>query len=686
MGRRGQGRFRNYNQSLHECERGSRAMFFLAESVCSGARNGVYPLTMQTEAYTETVTATLTAWMKSVFATLYGDAIDVSGVVVVETGDSRFGDYQCNAAMGLAKALKLPPRVVAEKLKASVPAHEAVDHLDIAGPGFINIFLSDPWLLRRVRSLLDDPQCGVPMPGAGRTVVMDYSSPNIAKPMHIGHIRSTVIGNALDRLHRFLGYRVIADNHIGDWGTQFGIIILGYRHFLDRDALAKTPIEELERVYVKSYEQAKSDESWMEACRQELVKLQAGDPENTQLWKQFIALSLSEFDRIYKRLGVQFDLVRGESYYHNRLAGMVARLEAAGLATESDGATVVFLEAEGLPVCIVRKSDGGFNYATTDLATVVSRVEEFAPEKIVYITDERQQLHFKQFFTICRRLGYTTRLEHVWFGLMRLPDATFSTRQGNVIKLEHLLDEAERRAFELVCGSSPDMSEAEQREVARAVGIGAVKYADLSQNPQTTVTFTWDKALALDGNSGPYLQYAYARIAGVRGKYRERFPDGTPESAALLLTAPVERELMIRLLRFPEAVNRAADGYKPSIVADYLYDLAQTYSSFYQNLPFLKAEDRVRDSRVLLCGITARVLRCGLSLLGIETVPKRIVRASVIGAGMRRLAGQRQFLLPLVRRARCRVMQCPIAPLRFAVRVPASSPDVRHLRPPMTFR
>jgi len=578
---------------------------------------------MQIEDHTETVTETLTAWMRAAFTALYGDATDVSGVVVVETGDSRFGEYQCNAAMGLAKVLKIPPREMAARLVADVPPHEAVARLEVAGPGFINIFLSDAWLIRRVRSLLDDPQCGVPMPGAGRTVVMDYSSPNIAKPMHIGHIRSTIIGNSLDRMHRFLGYRVIADNHIGDWGTQFGIIILGYRHFLDRAALERAPIEELERVYVKSYERAKSDETWMEACRQELVKLQAGDPENTLLWKQFIALSLGEFDRIYRRLGVSFDLVRGESYYNSRLAGMVARLEAAGLATESEGATVVFLEEEGLPVCIVRKSDGGFNYATTDLATVVSRVEEFAPEKIVYITDERQQLHFRQFFTICRKLGYRTRLDHVWFGLMRLPDATFSTRQGNVIKLEHLLDEAERRAFELVCASSPDMPAEEQRDVARAVGIGAVKYADLSQNPQTTVTFTWDKALALDGNSGPYLQYAYARIAGVRGKYRERFPGGTPEMAELLLTAPVERELMIRLLRFPDAVLRAATGYKPSIVADYLYELAQTYSSFYQNLPFLKAEDGVRESRVLLCGITARVLRCGLSLLGIET-PERI--------------------------------------------------------------
>jgi len=570
-----------------------------------------------------TVTDTLATWMQAAFTALYGEAIDVSGVGVVATGNAAFGDYQCNAAMGLAKVLKVAPRAIAERLVAEAPPHEAVARLEVAGPGFINIFLADTWLVSRVAALRGDPRGGVPQPGQGRTVVMDYSSPNIAKPMHIGHIRSTIIGNALDRMYRLLGYRVIADNHIGDWGTQFGIIIMGYRNFLDRTALEQSPIEELERVYVKSYERAKADEGWMTQCRRELVKLQAGDPENTALWKQFIALSLGEFARIYKRLGVAFDLVRGESFYNDRLAAMIALLEEKGLATISEGALCVFLEEDGLPVCIVRKSDGGYNYATSDLATVFSRVEEFAPEKIVYVTDERQQLHFKQFFTISRKLGVETRLDHVWFGLMRLPEATFSTRQGNVIKLEHLLDEAERRAFELISTSSPDMEEACRREVARAVGIGAVKYADLSQNPQTTVTFTWDKALALDGNSGPYLQYAYARIASVRDKYSERFPDGDLEAADLLLTGPAERDLMIRLLRFPEVVMRAADAYKPSMVADYLYELAQGYSSFYQNVPFLKAETGIRESRVLLCGVIAAVLRRGLDLLGIET-PERI--------------------------------------------------------------
>jgi arginyl-tRNA synthetase len=573
--------------------------------------------------FKNTMTGMLTDWLREAFVKQFGDEIDPGGIMAVETANAQFGDYQCNAAMSLAKPLRMAPRAIAEQFVGSVELHPAVAGMDVAGPGFINIRLSDEWLLQQLAAIEQDSHLGVPQSGAGQTVILDYSSPNVAKPMHIGHIRSTIIGNALDRLHRFLGYNVIADNHIGDWGTQFGIIIMGYRHFLDRDALAKAPVEELERVYVKSYEKSREDEEWLTQCRQELVKLQAGDEENTALWREFISLSMNEFERIYKRLDVSFDLVRGESFYNDRLADTVKLLEERGMAEESDGAIVVFLEEEKLPVCIVRKSDGGYNYATTDIATVAARIEEFKPDKIVYVTDERQQLHFKQFFTICSKLGYDVNLKHVWFGLMRLPEGTFSTREGNVIKLEHFLNEAERRAFEMVTQSSPQMPEDVRRDVARAVGIGAVKYADLSQNPQTMITFTWDKALALDGNSGPYLQYACARIASVSDKYRERFPDGDLAGAVLQFSEPIERELAIKLLRLGDVVMRATAAYKPSTLADYLYDLAQCYSRFYQNVPFLKAEEGVRESRVRLCGITAAVLRQGLNLLGIEA-PERI--------------------------------------------------------------
>lgn len=569
----------------------------------------------------------LTKWLRTGFETAFPalDPSTLGDVRAVAATSAEFGDFQCNAALPLAKSTRQPPRAVAQQVLARLQAdpHPAVEGVDIAGPGFINIRLKDESVARWVMDLDADARTGVPDEGQGRTVVIDYSSPNVAKPMHIGHIRSTIIGAALDRLHRFLGYTVISDNHLGDWGTQFGIIILGYKRFADAAKLAESPVEELERIYVKSYEQSKADPEWLAECRRELVKLQAGDGENLALWRRFVSLSLAEFDRIYSRLGVRFDLVRGESHYNDKLQDVLARLGSQGLLSDSEGAQVVFLEAEGLPVCIVRKTDGGFNYATTDIATVLSRVQEFNPCKIVYVTDERQQLHFRQVFTVCRKLGVQTPLEHVWFGLMRLPEGTFSTRQGNVIKLERLLDEAEQRALDVLQKTSPDMEPARQREIARAVGIGAVKYADLSQNPQTTITFTWDKALSLEGNSGPYLQYAYARIASVQDKYRERFPGGDPAAFPIRFTEPVERLLGIKLLRFPETVVKAAQTYRPCLVADYLYDLAQTYSNFYQNVPFLKADEGIRESRVRLCGMVARVMRCGLDLLGIET-PDRI--------------------------------------------------------------
>ncbi len=571
-----------------------------------------------------TLNSLLTDWMRAAFQAAFPGQDQALAAVAVEPAASpEFGDYQCNAAMGLARTLRQAPRAIAAAAIAHAPPQPAVARLEQAGPGFINLTLDDAWLAARLEGMLSDPRLGAPLAGAGRTVVIDYSSPNVAKPMHIGHIRSTVIGNALDRLHRFLGYRVIADNHLGDWGTQFGILIQGYRHFLDRAALAAAPVEELERLYVRSYERARAEEDWMAQCRKELVKLQAGDPENLALWQEFIRLSRGEFDRIYARLNVTFDLTRGESHYHDRLPGVIERLESTGLARESEGALVAFFDGDKLPPCIVRKSDGAFNYAATDVATVLSRVEEFNPAAIIYVTDERQQLHFRQVFALARQLGVGAELVHVWFGLMRLPEGTFSTRQGNVIKLEMLLDEAETRALAMVRESSPNMPAEQQRAVARAVGIGAVKYADLSQNPQSLVTFSWDKALALTGNSAPYLQYAHARICSVLDKYRERHPGVRLENYPLRPELPVERALSLHLARFPDILLGAARLYRPSILADYLYALAGHYSNFYQNVPFLKEAEGIRESRVRLCAAVAGVLRQGLDLLGIEA-PERI--------------------------------------------------------------
>jgi arginyl-tRNA synthetase len=578
----------------------------------------------------ESVRDSLSNWIRVLFESALAGTdidlagIDLAGIGVTPAAQPEFGDYQCNDALPLAKKLGRSPRELAQRVLDAGPCHAALDACVVAGPGFINMTLNTDWLARHVQAMSEDARLGLPCPGLGRTVVLDYSSPNVAKPMHIGHIRSTVIGHALNRLLRSLGYRVVADNHLGDWGTQFGIILAGYRAFLDAAALERNPVEELERIYVKSYERSRQDEDWLNLCRRELVKLQAGDPENLALWRTFVDLSLREFDRIYARLGVSFDLTRGESHYHDRLPQTVATLTEKGLARESEGALVVFLEEEKLPPCIVRKSDGGFNYAATDIATALTRLEEFRPERIVYVTDERQRLHFRQVFAIVGKLAAAPAvLEHVWFGLMRLPEGTFSTRQGNVIKLEALLDEAERRALEVVRQSSPDMPEERCREVARAVGIGAVKYADLSQNPQTTVTFSWEKALALDGNSGPYLQYACARIYSVLDKYREKFADGDWRTQPIVLNEPVERAIALVLSRYPEAVTRAAELSRPSVLADYLYELARTYSSFYQNVPFLKAEPGRRESRLRVSAMVARTLREGLEILGIET-PERI--------------------------------------------------------------
>ncbi|MDD5707453.1 MAG: arginine--tRNA ligase [Kiritimatiellae bacterium] len=564
--------------------------------------------------------AQLSAWLQAAFQTAFGDAAGDARLQVVPSTDPAFGDFQCNDAMSLAKRLRLAPRVIAQRIVDALDAGQAPATATIAGPGFINLTVSPGWLAAR---LADPSAAGLPDLGGGRTVVLDYSSPNVAKPMHIGHIRSTIIGNSLDRLHRALGYRVIADNHLGDWGTQFGILIMGYRTFLsdaERDGLT---VELLEQAYVKSYNRTKEDGAWLDTCRAELVKLQQGDPDNRAIWRRFIEISLREFERIYSRLDVRFDLVRGESYYNDMLPGVVADLEARGLAKESEGATVVPLEEEGMPVCIVRKTDGGFNYATTDIATVRSRVAEFDPARIVYVTDERQQLHFRQFFAVCRKLGIATPLEHVWFGLMRLPEGAISTREGNVIRLDALLDEAERRALAIIGESSPEMDAAQQRALARDIGIGAVKYADLSHDPQNLIVFTWERALALDGNSGPYLQYAHARIRSLLDKYREAFPGRDPADAPLLLEEAAEKQLALHILRYPAAVVRAAENFKPSMLADYLFALAQLYSSFYQRYPILKAPEAVRDSRAHLCVRVAQLLRDGLGLLGIAT-PDRI--------------------------------------------------------------
>ena len=547
---------------------------------------------------------------------------DFSFVRVLPATDPRFGDYQCNDALKVAKKLHANPREIGAKVAAALAGEPTFAKVEVAGPGFLNLTVAPGWLNARLAALDAQAACGIPQTGAGKTVVIDYSSPNAAKQMHIGHIRSTVIGCAIDRIFRALGYRVVADNHLGDWGTQFGILIKGYRECLTPEERDNLTVANLEKCYVLSAAKAKeADGVWKEDCKRELVKLQQGDPENLALWKRFIEISIGEFDRMYAKLGVRFDTYRGESFYNEMMPGVVARLQEMGLAVESEGALVVNLDAEKLGVAIVRKSDGGYNYTTSDLACVESRVREYDPERIVYVTDARQQLHFKQWFSIARKMGYDkVQLVHVPFGLMSYQGKAISTREGNLIKLDELLAEAERRAYEIV------KDRGGTHELAAQIGIGAVKYSDLSHDPITDIDFSWDKALALEGNSGPYLQYAYARVCSLlekSGKVGEWESGKVGEASGFGVVEPVEKRLALALLEFPGAVVRAAEAYKPSVLADYLFQTAQLYSSFYQNAPILKSEPAVRDARLRLCALFGKVLRTGLNLLGIET-PSRI--------------------------------------------------------------
>ena len=564
---------------------------------------------------------------------------DFGGVRVLPATDPKFGDYQCNDALKFAKKAKTNPREVGAKVAEALKGNDVFEKVEIAGPGFLNLTVSSAWLNSQLADLGSRPRCGIPQKGTGKKIVIDYSSPNAAKQMHIGHIRSTVIGCAIDRIFRSLGYDVIADNHLGDWGTQFGILIKGYRELLTDDERENLTVANLEKCYVLSAAKAKEEDGvWKDACKQELVKLQQGDKDNLALWKRFIDISIGEFDRMYAKLGVKFDTYRGESYYNDTMPGVVAKLQEMGLAVESEGALVVNLESEKLGVAIVRKSDGGYNYTTSDLACVKTRVEEYDPERIIYVTDARQQLHFKQWFSIAAKMGYTTKLVHVPFGLMSFQGKAISTREGNLIKLDELLAEAVKRSLAIVMsrrgtdgasGGPAPLPTDDDVKLAEQIGYGAVKYSDLSHDPITDIDFSWDKALALEGNSGPYLQYAYARVCSLLEKAgsgtdgASGAPEPMPKDVGFAVSTSSEKRLALQLLEFPGAVVRAAEAYKPSVLADYLFQTAQLYSSFYQSSPILKSEPSVRAARLKLCELFGKVLSTGLGLLGIDT-PRHI--------------------------------------------------------------
>ncbi|HZR17278.1 MAG TPA: arginine--tRNA ligase [Verrucomicrobiae bacterium] len=568
---------------------------------------------------------------------------DPAWVLVQPCPDPKFGDYQSNALIGLAKARKMNPRQLASDVMARLDLTELCEKVDVAGAGFLNFRLAPAAVIQRLAVAVTDDHLFLDKTSNPRTVVVDFSSPNVAKPMHVGHIRSTVLGDSLARALRLLGHHVITDNHLGDWGTQFGMLLVGWKTVLDQTCLKTDALKEMERIYklISSRcdpDKPGFDQPTLERARAELVKLQAGDPENLAIWNEMIRLSQAQFETIYSRLGVKFDYTLGESFYNSRLAPVVEQILQAGVATVSRGAKAVlsdhslppkedpFLihkEGEWAPnPFIIQKQDGGFNYATTDLATLVYRLETWHADEIIYVTDGRQQLHFRQLFAAFRRWHpeAKTKLAHVWFGSILGEDGKpFKTRSGETVRLSDLLDEAEERAFRVVSEKSSDLPEEARKEIARVVGIGAVKYADLLPNRQSDYVFSWDKLLALNGNTAPYLQYAYARIRSI---FRKGGVEGSVSSApdGLHLSEPEEFALAKHLLNFGLVVEAVAQEYRPNYLCNYLYELAGYFTTFYEKCPVLKSEAEVRQNRLVLCDLTARTLRQGLEILGIETL------------------------------------------------------------------
>ncbi len=617
--------------------------------------------------------------------------------------DPRHGDYQANIAMPLSKSLCKKPMEIAGELVDRLSIDDLCHPPEIAAPGFINLRLRDEFLAAQLSAALADQRLAVGQVTA-RTYVIDYSSPNVAKPMHVGHIRSTVIGDALARILRFLGHQVISDNHLGDWGTQFGMIIYGYKHFLDQAKYEKNPVAELSRLYrvvqqVIGYQAAepelagaterlasatekqkradaapadapkrnkevkaaakevraatealsslngkvnsvKNDPQLLTIAQEhpeleqraqaETVKLHQGDAENLDLWKQFLPLSIAEIDSVYKRLDVRFDTTYGESFYHPMLGALVDKLSSSGMAVESDGATCVFLDDFEAPM-IIRKRDGAFLYATTDLATIEYRMEHFRPDAILYVVDHRQGEHFSKIFAAARAIGYDqVELQHVSFGTVLGPDGRpFKTRSGTVVGLDTLLDEAVERAYQVVCDperlqkAGLEMTDEEKRQVASTVGLGAIKYADLSHNRSSDYKFDIDAMVQLEGNTSAYIQYMVARTKSIIRKSGMQLTEKTIDRFPLQITQPAERKLALQLLQFEDALHQSIEEYYPSVLAGYLYDVAKQFATFFEQCHVLNASSEdLKISRLAICYATARVLRQGLSLLGIDVVER----------------------------------------------------------------
>jgi len=541
---------------------------------------------------------------------------------LTQATDPRFGDYQTNAALILGKERGENPRAVAEKISQNLNVADLSEPPTVAGAGFVNFKLRSDAIAKKTAELFGDERLGVARSTSPKKIVIDFGSPNVAKPMHVGHIRSTALGDALARIATFLGHGVIRDNHIGDWGTQFGMVIWGWKNLLDKEALQRDPLAEIVRIYKETNARSTSDPAVRDACRQELVKLQSGERENTDIWNECVALSMQDFEQVYQLLDVHYDIQCGESFYNDKLAGVVDRLLKSKIAEVSEGAVVVFFpkipELADKP-SIIRKSDGGFNYTTSDIATVDYRINDLKRDTVWYVVGAPQTLHFKQIFEIAQREGYKADFRHIPFGNILGEDRKLmKTRSGENVRLRQLLEEACARARKIIDEKNPELSEAEKIDIAQIIGIGAVKYADLSQYRMTDYVFSWNKMLALQGNTAPYLQNAYVRIRSIFRK--------AGESAAkidnFLLKEQAEISLAKKLCQFAEIVPQVLNDFRPNILANYLFELANGFHSFYEACPVLKSDEPLRSSRLALCDLTGRILQRGLNLLGIKAPEK----------------------------------------------------------------
>jgi len=575
--------------------------------------------------------------IESALDTLIADGIlpaDAKRPVQIDrTKDKSHGDFATNIALMLAKPAGMKPRDLAEKLIAALPEDNAVAKVDIAGPGFINFFQASDWLNSLLDQALTNERLSVALPEQPQTVVVDYSSPNLAKEMHVGHLRSSIIGDAVVRTLEFLGHKVIRQNHVGDWGTQFGMLLayLGEQKGEESAAELSRELSDLEGFYRAAKQRFDESEEFATRARGLVVKLQAGDEDCLKLWREFNNVSLSHCQAVYDRLGVSLtaDDVRGESAYNNDLPQVVADLNAKGLLSEDQGAQCVFMdeyknkEGDPLPV-IVQKADGGYLYATTDLAALRYRAGTLGADRMLYFVDQRQALHFQQMFTLAKQAGFVpanTDLAHMGFGTMNGPDGRpFKTRDGGTVKLIDLLNEAEERAYALVKDKNPELAEDELRTIARAVGIGAVKYADLSKNRTSDYIFNFDQMLSFEGNTAPYLLYAYTRVASI---FRKAGLGMDQVSGEFQLQEDAEQALAARLVQFGEVLQSVADKGLPNLLCLYLYELAGLFSSFYEHCPILNIEDEaLKQSRLKLAALTARTLKQGMELLGLTPLER----------------------------------------------------------------